>query len=263
LLLAIVGVRVAGVAGVGQPAMLAATELALVAALAAAVVPALVRAGVWEAVVGVVAVVALVFGITRAPVDTLVVLAFLHNTTPVGFLAERLGGAARRRAMMACAVAFLVVPALIATGVMTRVLGGIGVGSTGAGWLGVGTLLDNAAAFVPSFVGSAYTADLFRCAAYLQCLHYAVVLIVLPRLGAGATPGGRVAWPALQPFIVWVAALGVLLSILFAVAFNDARAIYGVFAAVHAWIEIPVLLLALTLLPPVSARWKRTHSPLL
>jgi hypothetical protein len=39
------------------------------------------------------------------------------------------------------------------------------------------------------------------------------------------------------------AAIGSLL--LFAWSFRDARAAYGVLAAVHAWVEVPILLLAL------------------
>ena len=53
---------------------------------------------------------ALAFGLARAPATTLVVLAFLHNLTPVGFLAERLEGAARRRALALCGLVFVAVP---------------------------------------------------------------------------------------------------------------------------------------------------------
>jgi hypothetical protein len=35
----------------------------------------------------------------------------------------------------------------------------------------------------------------------------------------------------------------------FFLAFSDARAVYGLFALVHAWIEIPILLLALAIRP--------------
>jgi hypothetical protein len=35
----------------------------------------------------------------------------------------------------------------------------------------------------------------------------------------------------------------------FAQSFTETRSVYGIFAAVHAWIEVPILLLALELRP--------------
>ena len=51
-----------------------------------------------------------------APLATLLLLAVTHNLTPLGFLAERLRGRERRRALLLGAIGLIVLPGLIATG---------------------------------------------------------------------------------------------------------------------------------------------------
>jgi hypothetical protein len=88
-------------------------------------------------------------------------------------------------------------------------------------------------------------------------MHYAVVLHVLPRLsGGGETAGARLPWPR-RGFVAGTAAAGALMAAAFAGDFVGARALYAVAAALHAWLEIPVLLLACAVPPrgaPVLAR---------
>jgi hypothetical protein len=80
--------------------------------------------------------------------------------------------------------------------------------------------------------------NLFPALVLAQCLHYVAILRVLPRrLEPGWGRGGRwFGWrvPALT-------AAGAM-TLGFAVAFPDARRLYGVAAGVHAWIEWPILL---------------------
>lgn len=188
--------------------------------------------------------VGLLFGVVYAPLETLVAMALLHNLTPVGFLAERLRGRARRRGLAAAAVAFVLVPAaMLAAPFLPQVT---------AGPPGVGELSRHLGAFVPSpWLGTAFGARLFATAAYLQVMHYVVVLGVLPRLGGGDQQPRAVApWPRRGPL-----ALGMLLgassvaAAAFAADFAGARAGYAVVAAVHAWVELPVLLVACALGP--------------
>ena len=99
------------------------------------------------------------------------------------------------------------------------------------------------ATWSPGWLPRANALDLLRAAAFLQCLHYVAVLVVLPRLGAApnATRTRRD-----TPFLVLVASLGALFFAAFGLDFRESKATYGILAAVHVWAEFPALLLALT-----------------
>lgn len=247
---AIVLVRLLGLAAVLPRRSQAALELGLVGVLVLVVLPTLRRAGPWRALIGVVLLGLLVFGAWRAPLATLVFFAVAHNLTPVGFLADALEGRARTGALVLAALLFGVVPLVIASGWPARLVAGAGL--PGFSLPDAGRLDQNLRAFVPSFWrDGARTIDLFSAAVYLQCLHYAVVIHVLPRL-APVPVGGtveRLPWPAPRAFAVGLVAVAILSFAAFLFAFSDARAVYGLFALVHAWIEIPILLLALAIRP--------------
>lgn len=191
-------------------------------------------------------------GILWSPLDTLVAFAVLHNVTPVGFLAERLRGRQRGLALLGCAVAFGIVPVLIGSGMAGQLLHGLWP-RVSSGPFGLDSLTEQLPALVlPSLLGSAAAPDLFAMAAYLQCLHYAVVLHVLPRLGGGSeSPGAHWRWPRHGRLLV--VGLGALMTMAFVVAFAPARSVYAIAAALHAWIEIPVLLLACGVAPQRAA----------
>ena len=77
---------------------------------------------------------------------------------------------------------------------------------------------------------------------FAQCMHYAAVLHVLPRL-VGAPPSGSP--PSGAPsFVLATVVLTLVLLALFAYDFKEGRSWYGLAAAVHAWVELPILLLA-------------------
>jgi hypothetical protein len=250
-LLGIVLLRLAAAGGVGEPRVRVALELGLGAALVLCVLPRLLRAGSVHAAAGVCAIALALTAARACPLEAIVWFAVLHNLTPVGFLAERLRGAARRRALTWCAVAFGAVPVSIASGALGIALARLGLPSSIAGPPGAGALASHVGAFVPSSLrGGALELDLFRAAAFLQCMHYAVVLHVLPRLGAG--DAGRtesLCWPRSRWLPAATVAVSVGLTAAFGVAFADTRLVYGVVAAVHAWIEIPVLVLAAACIP--------------
>lgn len=254
VLLAIVGgivlARLLGLAQVLPRRAVGWVELGLVAALAACTLPLLKRAGPRRALVGLTLVGALIAGAWYAPLATLVVLAVAHNLTPVGFLAERLSGRARRRALVGCGVLFVGVPALIVSGWPAQALTGLGLGGSGVGVLASGGLQAHLGVFVPAgWRGGPRAVDLFAAAVYLQCLHYAVVIGVLPRLAPanGRMPRLRLRWPAPRRFALLLLAAGGISLAVFAIDFRDARTLYGLVALVHAWIEVPVLLLAMAL----------------
>lgn len=232
----IVGLRLAALGGLGTGSGRASLELLLGAALVGLALPLLRghRSRPLAVAVGT----ALLVGASLAPLPTLVALALLHNLTPVGFLAERLRGPARVRALGAAALVFGAVPAfLLAVDVPGALLGGP---------FDSGHLDAHLPAFVPGPLLDGPFADrLFAAAAYLQCLHYAVVLHVLPRLGgAQETAGARVPWPKWSAFVLATAIAGGLFTLGFHSSFAGTRGVYAVFAALHAWLEIPILVLA-------------------
>jgi len=225
-------------------------ELGLVALLAFAMVPALAaRPGRAAVAVGVGA--AIATGSLVAPLATIVVLAVLHNATPVGFLADR--DDVRRRAMPACAAAFVAVPLLIASGVVGRSLEGLGLAAADLGPSSAGALDDHLRVFVlPVWLETPAARSIFAAGAYLQLLHYGLVLGVLPRLlttGPAATDAPVLPWPRTAVLVAAITAVGLAFALAFGRAFVPTRAAYGLLASVHAWIEVPVLLLALGVRP--------------
>lgn len=244
----IVAMRVLALGGVGNSTARVTAELLCGAALVAGTVPLLQTQRsspiAWALLAG------LACGVYYDAVSTLVTLALLHNLTPVGFLAERLRGPDRRWAMIACALVFGAVPLLLLTQSLTDLLPQL-LAPDAAGPFGSGSLDATLPVFVPPpLLGTAFADRLFAAAAYLQCMHYAVVLHVLPRLAGGTeTRGAIFAWPRPRTFAVAIVMLGALFTLGFAYNFAGTRAVYAVFAAVHAWLEIPVLVLACGLAP--------------
>jgi hypothetical protein len=235
LLLATALERTLGFAGLLPPRTAAVVELALLAGLIGAVLPHLRR----FAPLGVAALGLVVGALLYAPLAALPLLALLHNLTPVGFLAEALPPARRRRAMALCALVFLAVPAAVAL---------LSLRLEGGGWdpLGAGPLGDHLRAFVPASTPGA--AAIFSAAVYLQVMHYAAVVYLLPPLAPEWRPAAALLpWPRPTLFHRGAAALAALLFVAFALSFRDARAFYGIAASVHAWVEIPLLLIAPTL----------------
>jgi len=249
LLLGVFGLRGLGVLGVQVPhAKL--LELGIVVALCASVVPVLGQRSALRAGVAGAAVVGFATCAWLWPLETLFVLTFTHNLTPVGFVAERLRGRRRVLALAACALVFGLIPLVIASGLPLRVLDGWGAARPEASVLPTVTDLGaHLGAFLPEGLRRSpdYTLSLFAAAAYLQCMHYAAVLHVLPAFDADdAWTGAQnaVPWPARRPFTVALLAVGALLLIGFWFDFAGARKGYGTLAAVHAWVELPLLLLA-------------------
>ena len=100
----IVLMRTLALTGAGSSGFRMTTELLLGLLLVAVAVPLLIR--LRASAIGITVFSALLLGILYAPILTLVVFAVLHNLTPVGFLAERLRGRERRRALMLAGIVF-------------------------------------------------------------------------------------------------------------------------------------------------------------
>lgn len=245
-LLGIVTTRVLGLFDIGSSLAHITIELLLGVGLIAVAMPLLMRRRASSLAIA--AGLALIVGIVFAPITTLVAMALLHNLTPVGFLAERLRGSDRRRALAICLLVFGLIPAAI------LLLPPSGTYSIGP--FSIGHLDSHLPSFVPpALLGTSFADRLFATAAFLQCMHYAVVLHVLPRLSGGSEAEHAVVpWPKQRTFLTAVAAIGLLVAVGFAANFAGTRSVYSLFAAVHAWMEIPVLLIACAVLPAQDNR---------
>jgi hypothetical protein len=238
---------------VGWWSSLPRLELLLVAGLALPVlwVPGISWA--WRGVV--LAVVAgLVAGLAWDPLAALVLLAALHNGTPLAFVAERLQGGRRRRALVLGAALFVGLPLALLAGLPWFAawdLRPFGLELTG-----------QLKAFVPPAWRSApWAPRLFAAVVFTQCLHYLYVLVVLPAWDAPASWWGQggagsslAPWPRPAVFALALLALaGVSLAVFNLLSFTSARAWYGLAAAVHAWLEVPILLAAPALLAQATS----------
>lgn len=188
--------------------------------------------------VGLIAAVAIVAGAYISAPTTLLVLALLHNFTPVAFLAD-VAPVERKRSTVTRAGAFFLLPPLVVlTGAPFAALDAIGW--TAPTWtpLPAGQLDAAIAAYVPAAYAQLDWALHAFCAAVMaQCLHYYATIRILPSL-APPTQNDRRAVVAI--FIASAA-----LSFVFLNDYASAKALYGLAALAHSWIEIPVLLLAL------------------
>lgn len=245
-LLAIAALRAIAVVGVGDFAHRAAVELLLGGALVATLAPRLAIAGALPLALALATLALALASAALAPAGALVAFAFVHNLTPLGLLAERLRGPARKPGLAIAALGFVVVPVLLVVGGRAAIAHALGLPRNDDGPGALGDLAAASPSFVPGpWLEAPWAGDLFAAAAFLQCLHYLVVIGWLPRLGAGDEPAApKLRWPEPRAFAGLVVASTALLAIGFLADFTGARAAYGVVASVHAWIEVPILLLA-------------------
>ncbi len=181
-----------------------------------------------------------------SPFDTAIVLSILHNLTPLAFLWEISPARSRRRIMTLASIAFVGVPILVATGLPRLALATVGIVAPAIDPLGAGPLGNHLYVYVPVALLAAGSAiDLFSASVVAQCAHYIAVILILPALLKTNNPGavGIVTWP--RGFSTIVVALASIALYRFATGFVSARALYGIAASVHAWIEIPLVVIAI------------------
>ena len=250
LLAVAVLLRLAGLRGWLDPPLAVGLEVALGAVLLGVTVGRL-RCRRWIA--GVAAMV-LVIGALLAPFETLLCLAIAHNLTPIGFLAEALRGAERRWALAMAVVAFIALPLLIATGMPFGWFAALGLVAPEASLFQAGDLTHNLGAYVPAAaLYSDWALHAFAASVFAQCMHYIVVIGVLPRM-IDMTSRPRLAWPDGVRFGRCLAIGGGALALGFVLDYGLQRQVYALAALVHAWLELPVFALALGAALPVQAR---------
>lgn len=242
VIVALRGLRLAGVILPDGTAL----ELFLVASLlvVGAIVAWTMRAAV--GVVGVTLAVVVATGAVVAPIETLLTLALLHNLTPMGFIVERAAPGRRLVTVVVVGLVFIGVPGVIASGLPTRVLGDLV--EVEPSFFNAGALSRHLGVYLwPAWQTDDAAVARFSAAVCAQLLHYGAVLLWLPRsLADDDAP--RLPWPSWLVLATVVVVSGCGLGIHFAVDFAGARAAYSLPAAVHAWLELPVLLVAFSAL---------------
>ncbi len=241
LLALVAAVRVAQAFHVLPAAIAVELELALGAGLALTAASMMNTHRVVGAVIGL----ALAAGIAFAPIATFLLFAWLHNLTPLAFVAEIVPARERARTLLLLTVPFLLFPALIATGGPGTLLH-MAFGLESASTISVfGAGHTPFAAFLPPVLPTIDALPLFAAAVVAQTMHYFAVIVVLPSLVGAQTARTLVPWPAWPVFYAMVAAAALLVFALYTFAYPTARAAYGVAAALHSWVELPIFLLAL------------------
>jgi hypothetical protein len=252
MLAAIVAIRAATVFHLVAPEIGVPAELAGVALLALACAQGAIRRKALALSAGV----ALGTATLLAPFGTAITLSVLHNLTPLGFFWQIAPQGQRGRIMVPATAALLGLPLLVATGLPRLLLQGLGLPGAGADPLHAGPLSANLSVYVPSALESSrHAVDLFTASVVAQGGHYIAVIAVLPMLLARLDPRakGLLRWPGRRVFALLCLAVAVASLAAFLAGFAQARAIYGLAASFHAWIELPVLILALTAAQPSSS----------
>lgn len=242
LLLAIVNLRILQVFGIVNPLISISLELICVIALVAVVIPIL-KAKNWTlGILGILVCTILFAGVLWVPTIIMVLLAVLHNMTPIGFIAEKLRGLQRKYALITCFIVFLIFPSIIISGYPYNLLSSLNLVAPSVDILQAGNLQNHLGVFIPQGLHeSAIAQHAFSAAVFLQCIHYAIVLAVFPSWEHNK----YILWNCQNKFSHIAIFLSILLFIYFAQSFTDARKLYSIAAAVHAWVEFPILLIAL------------------
>jgi hypothetical protein len=175
-------------------------------------------------------------GILVDSIATSIIFAILHNLTPIGFILERQGWTSRR-ILWSCATIFGLLPLLILLYQFSPLP-----------HLPIETNLSYLGAFVaPAWQGSSLAYPLFSAVAFLQCIHYGVVIGLFSQWTPKQSPT-LIPWFLNTYFYLVLAGISICFWIFFQHSFVLTRAFYGIVASIHAWIEIPLLLLSLQLI---------------
>lgn len=238
--------RILQVSGIISSSISIPLELSCVVGLIFIIIPTLIKKNYVFGILGIILCIALMTGVYMAPTLTLLLFAFLHNLTPVGFIAEKLRGVERKRAIVACFILFCVIPIIIVSGLPHKILSHINLVKLEASFIQAGKLENNLAAYIPHQLHTQEIAIYaFSAAVFLQCMHYAVVIGIFSKWNKNQSEEIHKLTYYKQIFYFIVFLISTILFYKFVISFAHTRAIYGIVAAIHAWVEIPILLLCI------------------
>ena len=238
ILLTIVNLRIFQIFGVLSSSISIPLELTCVIGLIAVVIPILKAKDCKLEILAIALSLTLFIGLIWIPTLIMLAFAILHNITPVAFIAEKLRNITRKLALIACFLVFVLIPAIIISGYPDHFLSSLNLTAPSASIFQAGNLQLHLGAFIPQQLhGSTIAQNAFSAAVFLQCMHYAVVLFIFPN------------WVQSHQkiFNQFVIFFSTLIFIYFTQSFIEARKLYSIVAAIHAWVEFPILLLALAI----------------
>ena len=171
-----------------------------------------------------------------------VILAHLHNVAPLFFLWEWAGRLRNPRLFRWVQVGWVLgIPALMLAGAFDWALGDV-TASTVAAFAGDPARIVAVSALPGG--GTMMGARFLVVFAFLQTMHYFVWVYFLPRHAPDAAAAFEQRVPWLSNRRAWLlgGGLGAALAVLFVIDYASGRAVYGAFAAYHAYLEFPVLI---------------------
>lgn len=190
---------------------------------------------------------AVTFGALYYPYATFLIWAWLHNLTPLAFIAEALKGRERRLVLSLLCIPFFVLPACVALGGLSFLADAL-FGHNGLnGGSAFGAGLKPLGSFLPASLAPDEAMPYFQAAVLSQVMHYLAVIVLMPRLlWRGAAQDGRLApWPRWPVFYGLLTLAGIVSTTFYWIDFSEARSAYALAATLHSWIELPIFLLAL------------------
>ena len=197
---------------------------------------------------GVLAGVTLTCGAVFAPITTFLIFAWLHNLTPLVFVSEILPKRDRAHALLCLSIPFVALPALVASGALQSLIHELWNYSAASAPSLFGAGRAPVSAFLPGAASGGNMVALFSAALVAQAMHYFSVIVVMPQLlkrNGETAKGTIVAWPSWRSFYIAVGLFGLTMLGFHAADYHDAHIVYGVAAAMHSWVELPIFLVAL------------------
>lgn len=249
ILLFIVNLRILNIFGVIHYLISVPLELSCVIALVIPVIPILNQKDWKLGILGILICIILATGVFWIPTLIIVLLAVLHNLTPVGFIAEKLRGRERKFALITCLIVFLLIPSIIISGYPYNFLSSLNLVAPSFDILQAGNLQLHFATFIPQQLHNQPIAQhTFSAAVFLQSMHYAVVLSLLPNWERKLETNKLILLGNHKNlFKITAIFFSTWIFIYFTQSFTEARQIYSIAAAIHAWVEFPILLIALAI----------------
>ena len=112
-----------------------------------------------------------------------------------------------------------------------------------------GPLRQHLGVFLPAVIRNAdFATNAFSAVVFTQCMHYLAVIYVMPALQNALTQPKDIKtylpWPRARVTAVVIISVTIIMLISYWQDFRWTRSIYGIAAALHAYVEIPILLWA-------------------
>lgn len=188
-------------------------------------------------------------GFLVSPITTILILAVLHNLTPIGFMTEIVPKERKLAVVVISAIVFLLIPAMIAVGIFEQIFSPLFSVRENYNIFPTGPLRQHLGVFLPAVIRNAdFATNAFSAVVFTQCMHYLAVIYVMPALQNALTQPKDIKtylpWPRARVTAVVIISVTIIMLISYWQDFRWTRSIYGIAAALHAYVEIPILLWA-------------------